>query len=353
MTNSRVPPPPPPAYPSPDASGYRIALVVNEHSRGGLHREAITETLYRELNAFQTETGHSVAVSFTRTREHVERAVVSLQKAGCNLFIVLGGDGTLNDVIQHLSEGTFLVPIPGGNANDFAKRLNIGHWRDTVAVVKNVLRGRVNVIGLDLGELSFRDAGGNRIARRFLNNCGLGVTADTVAAVEGQINKRYLLAGFLTLMRARPFELVYRSSILRRNIPVKMLGAEILLTRQVGRYAHFAPYKHQNDGTLHFTVFPALPPHKRLLLMALLRFGPTLVRSGLVQYFHARQDDPDERATNPYGLSIRDISSVWGSIRSPINAHVDGNLIPEFPAIAQTDCRVRVLPKFLRTVAPC
>lgn len=345
--------PPPPAYPSPDASPWKVALVVNEYSHGGSHRDAITEILYREIHAFQKETLHPVSLSFTRTRAHVERAVGSLQKAGCNLFIVLGGDGTLNDVLQHLNEGALLVPIPGGNANDFAKRLHIGHWRDTVQIVKNILRGRANLVGVDLGQLEYRNESGERVRRRFINNCGLGVTADTVAGVEGRVNKRYLLTGFLALMRARPFDLVYYSSILRRNIPLSLLGAEILLTRQVGRYAHFAPFKHQNDGTLHFTIFPALPPLKRLLLMALLRHGRLLVKSGLVDYFHDKQDDPESRATNPYGLSIRDIATVWAQLRSPVNAHVDGNLLPDFAKIAQTDCRVRVLPKFLRTVAPC
>jgi diacylglycerol kinase family enzyme len=332
---------------------FKVALIINEYSKGGNWRELINEELYKQVDLFQKETGQMMAISPSRTREHVGRAVKSLCESGHNLFIIMGGDGTINDALQHLSHGSFIVPIPAGNANDFAKRLNIFHWRDTVQVVKNVISGKANVVGLDIGEMRFYDGTGQELRRRFVNNAGFGVTAQTVRNVEGRVNKQYLLTGFLTLLAAKSFGVTYYSSQLKRNIKLECLGAEMLLTREVGRYAKFAPYKHQNDGTIHFTVFRQMGLLDRLKVMILLQFGHQLVTSGLVEYFHDKADRQEIAETNEFGISIRGINTVWGMLHAKVPFHVDGNIVPEFEERVQDDCRITVLEKFLRTVAPC
>lgn len=332
---------------------YRIALIINEYSKGGEYRPLINEELYRQLDAFHKETGHAVAVSFTRSKSHIQKAVTSLQREGYNFLIICGGDGTINDVLQHVAEGTFIVPIPGGNANDFSRRLNIFHWRDTVQVLKNVVDGSVNIIGMDVGEISFHDKDGNPMSRRFINNCGVGVTADTVRRVEGRVEKAYLTNGFLSLMLAKAIGLTYYSTRLRRNIFMKCLGFEMLLCSRVGRYANFAPYKHENDGTIHFIIFKDLSYYRRLMLMALLSFGTRLVSSGFVEYFHGNTARPEIKDSNTYGLNLRGIKNIWGMLHEKSLLHVDGNLVPEFSETVQSDCKVRILPKFIKTVAPC
>jgi len=205
-----------------DKQEYKIALVINEYSRGGNFRDAINEVLFREINKFQTETGHNVAISFTRTRDHIRKAINSLKKEGYNMFVVCGGDGTMNDTIQFLDEGHVFIPIPMGNANDFAKRLNIGHWRDSVEIVRGIIKGKVNLIGIDVGEISFFDGEGRRTSRRFVNNLGIGVTAETVRRLEGKINKTYLQTGFTTLMGARPFKITYYSTQFTAGMPTSL-----------------------------------------------------------------------------------------------------------------------------------
>lgn len=339
----------PAAKPSP--SPWRIALVVNEFARGGNHRAALTEELYRQIQLFQDSTGHQVALTLTRTPEHIARAIPKLQKEGCNLFVSGGGDGTLNDILQQLQPGNILLPLPLGNANDFARRLNIHHWRDTVQVVKNILAGRVDLVGLDVGEVEFRGPDGEAIRRRFINNLGVGVTADTVKRVEGQVHKTYVMSGLFALLAARSFAVTFYSRQQRRNIRARILGMECLLSRQVGRFAQFAPFKHQNDGQLHFILFRDLPTYLRLKLMLLLHFGRRLVQSGLVDYFHDKAEEPG--VTNRQGILLDRIDEVWGMFHQPLRLHVDGNLVPEFEARIQSDCRIRMKAKFLRTCTPC
>ncbi|HBC75202.1 MAG: hypothetical protein A2008_08270 [Candidatus Wallbacteria bacterium GWC2_49_35] len=332
---------------------YKIALIINEYSKGGDYRPLINEELYRQLDGFQKETGHVVAVSFTRSKAHIQKAVTSLQREGFNFLIICGGDGTINDVLQHVAEGTVIVPIPGGNANDFSRRLNIFHWRDTLQIIKNIVEGSVNIIGMDVGEISFHGKDGAPMSRRFINNCGVGVTADTVRRVEGLVDKAYLTNGFLSLMLSKAIGLTYYSSILRRNIFMKCLGFEMLLCSRVGRYANFAPYKHENDGTIHFIIFKDLSYYKRLMLMMLLSFGTRLVSSGFVEYFHGHTARPEIKDSNTFGLNLRGVKSIWGMLHEKSLLHVDGNLVNEFSETVQGDCRVKILPKFIKTVAPC
>jgi len=334
-------------------SKFKIAIIINEFSKGGEYRPLINEELYKQVDAFQKESGQTIAVSFTRNKNHIQKCVTSLQKEGFNTLIICGGDGTINDVIQHLNEGTLIIPIPGGNANDFARRLNIFHWRDSIQVLRNLMKGTVNIIGVDVGEIVFKDKSGQPQKRRFVNNCGVGVTADTVRRVDGMVDKAYLRSGFLSLISAPAFLLTYYSSILKRNIHMSCVGIEMLLCSRVGRYANFAPYKHENDGTIHFIVFKNLSFFKRILLMLMLKFGKVLVTSGLVEYFHASPDRPELRDSNMFGLAIRDVSSIWGMLHDKTLLHVDGNLVPEFAEVVQSDCRVTVRPKFFKTAAPC
>jgi len=279
--------------------------------------------------------------------------VVSLQREGYNFLIVCGGDGTINDVLQHVIEGTLIIPIPGGNANDFARRLNIFHWRDTIQIIKNIVDETVNIIGVDVGEITFHDKDGAKQKRRFLNNCGVGVTADTVRRVDGRVDKAYLRNGFLSLMLSKTFGLTYYSMLMKKNIYIECLGFEMLLCNRVGRYANLAPYKHENDGTIHFIIFKKLNYFKRLLLMCLLNFGKTLVVSDLVEYFHSHTSRPEIKESNAFGINLSGVSSVWGMLHDKALLHTDGNLVPEFYETIQRDCRVSILPKFIKTIAPC
>ncbi len=289
-------------------------------------------------------------VSFTRSREHIKKSVIKLQKQGCNLFVTGGGDGTLNDIIQYLDEGSILIPLPLGNANDFATRLKIYSWQDTVNIVKNIIYNKINLISIDLGEITYKDKNGNTQVKRFVNNCGIGVTADTVKIVDGQVNKKYLLSGFIALMKRKAFRFTYYSNKDKTNINLNCLGMEFLLTKRVGRHAELAPFKHQNDGTFHFIIFKDAPILRKLKLMSLLQFGKKLVKTDLVEYYHGHTELD---TCNSQDMYINKIPYIWGMFHTPLNIHVDGNLLPDFSDTIQKDCKIRILPKFIQTVAPC
>lgn len=113
---------------------------------------------------------------------------------GAATVVALGGDGTAAEVAGALAGGQVaMVPVPGGNANVFARALG---WpsspRAAIAAVGPALRsGRVREA--HLGELAVDGA-----RRVFAVNAGMGIDAATVEWIEARPRTKHRLrqAGF-------------------------------------------------------------------------------------------------------------------------------------------------------------
>jgi diacylglycerol kinase family enzyme len=334
---------------------YRIAFVINELSRGGSTRPQIRENLYKLVEYFQRETGQQVAVLFSRNRDHIKKSLGPMQAQGFNTFVTYGGDGTINDTIQALNEGAFLLPIPAGNANDMASRLQLRNTRDTILafedtlhILEDLLNGRINVVGLDIGEVTFEDALGNKHRRRFANNMGIGVTADTVKRIDGMVRKNYALAGLSSIMEAKPFRVNYTTLMMDEAEYLDTLGFEALLCRKVGNYAYMAPFKRENNEAMHFFVINPMARWKRLLFVILIKFGTIATAMQMGEYFHEKA-----KLSRRGSMNIEGISGLNLSFNDPLPMHVDGNMVPEFEQMVQKKVSIQIRPKFLTTIAPC
>jgi diacylglycerol kinase (ATP) len=113
---------------------------------------------------------------------------------GADLVLVLGGDGTINEVVQGLADsGVPLGVLPGGTANVLANELGLGS-RPEVAANKLISWTPRPVA---LGRITTDPLG----SRYFLMMCGAGLDADVVydvhagfKAVAGKL--AYWAAGF-------------------------------------------------------------------------------------------------------------------------------------------------------------
>ncbi len=336
---------------------YRIVFVINEMSRGGSTKQQIRENLYKLVENFQKESGHKTAVLFSRNREHIGKSLSTMQNQGFNVFVTYGGDGTINDTIQNLNEGSFLIPIPAGNANDMAARLQLRNTRDTIlaftdtlAILDDLINRRINIIGLDVGEIFFTDSAGKSLKKRFINNLGIGVTADTVKRIDGMVKKNYALAGLATILGANPFPAHYSTLMMDQEVHLDCLGIEALLCRKVGNYAYMAPYKRENNETLHFFVVNNMSFWHRLLFVILIKFGTPGTLFGMGDYFHDRKESFRDQNLS---MAVEGISSVNLRFERKHSMHVDGNIVPAFEEIVQEKCSIRILPKFIKTIAPC
>ncbi len=158
-----------------------IAFIVNPRSGKGLSNLKWNEfkTLARSKLGhfkFHLTTGIGDAEKLT------EKAI----NEGAKLIVCVGGDGTLNEVINGLMgqdkssrDGLKLGFIPIGTGCDFIK---------TVPIPKNPLEAldsifyMKNISKIDLGKLSFKDHNGNTCQRYFHNITSFGL--------GGEVNQR-------------------------------------------------------------------------------------------------------------------------------------------------------------------
>ncbi len=126
--------------------------IVNPSARSGKGKE-IWEKLEKKFD----EKGLKYQAVFTKGPGHATRLAQNLtakvSKTPIKL-VVLGGDGTLNEVINGIQdfENTLVGYIPIGSSNDFARDLS---YPDTIDdLVDKIIKGQL-VRTLDLGKLTY------------------------------------------------------------------------------------------------------------------------------------------------------------------------------------------------------
>jgi diacylglycerol kinase (ATP) len=126
--------------------------------------------------------------------EHPNHATELAVRAGDRLIVAAGGDGTVNEVLNGLSDGATLGILPLGTANVLARELGLP--LDGEAACRRILDGEVSRV--DFGVAT--DANG--VERRFACMAGIGFDAQVVGTVTPRL-KRILrgLAFALTAFR--------------------------------------------------------------------------------------------------------------------------------------------------------
>lgn len=132
-----------------------------------------------------------VEVTATKRRDHARHLAAGAAHEGYDAVVVLGGDGTVNEVVQGLAgTGVRLGVIPGGSTNVFARIL--GFSRDAVDAT-NALRASLRA-GAQRKVTLGRVAG-----RLFTFHAGFGFDAEIVRLVEARtgLKRRLGQAAFL------------------------------------------------------------------------------------------------------------------------------------------------------------
>lgn len=128
---------------------------------------------------------HEVRVAETTRRNHATRLAEDAARRGIDGVVVLGGDGTVNEVANGIvGSDCALLPLPGGSTNVFCRTLRLpDDPNDAVAhSLAAVEQGLVRPVGV-----------GSANGRYFLFHTGVGFDAAVVEQVERQGDlKRYL-----------------------------------------------------------------------------------------------------------------------------------------------------------------
>ncbi len=126
----------------------------------------------------------------TEGPDHATELARDAAASGCDLVAVLGGDGTVNEVVQGLAgrSETSLLVLPGGTANVLVRELGLPTSPHAVAGLLPILQQRTIRLGLA------ESTGGYK--RYFLLMCGAGLDAAIAARTTPPMKRKFGQAAF-------------------------------------------------------------------------------------------------------------------------------------------------------------
>lgn len=220
----------------------KIPVLVNpEAGRGGSGRRL------PELEKAGLRFGFSVDLRFTEYPGHARKLAAQALEEGVKQLLVMGGDGTISDVADVLSDtGVEIGIIPAGTGNDIARSLGIipGDMKEAFG---RIVKGDT---------ISF-DVGLERVSgRRFVSFVGCGFPA----IVAEEANRMKFMKG-----RSVFFFSLYKAVTKLRGIPLaltldgqrkEMICTSIMIqnTPFTGGGLKVAPGAEINDGFLDVVV---------------------------------------------------------------------------------------------------
>lgn len=286
--------PPQPAKPT-------IRIIANP-AAGTLRNPQALRDLYDAANML-TAAGAPAEVCLTERAGHAVDLARDAAKAGMDMVVAAGGDGTVNDVIQGLAGyATALGVLPLGTVNVWAREVGIPLSTPEAAhVLLHGARRRV-----DLGRAG---------ARYFLMMAGIGFDAEVARRVErGRLRKiglkmvEYLAtAGFLSLTQ-KPVRVYLRIQGKRRGTSALMVL--IGNTRLYGGALTFTRHAVADDGVLDVVIIGG----------GGLIYRATVLRNALLRRTPSRQRVRYERAR-----------SVRIDAETPLPVQVDGEVVGRLP----------------------
>ena len=245
----------PPAPPFRDPMKNRVFIVNPHASRGAVGKNwpQIKELAEERLGSFK---------SFLTTApgEATQFAKLAVSE-GAQSVVCVGGDGTLNEVINGLmNEEGYRSPelqlgfIPNGTGCDFRRTLSIP--KNPEEALKIIEEGRTRLI--DLGRLRFTGHDGEIRKRYFHNLTSFGLGGE----VDERVNKSSKkLGGFLSFIMATLTSLLFytRKKIRLRvddhfDEEVVVLNVAVANGQYHGGGMWVAPGADPSDGLFHVTI---------------------------------------------------------------------------------------------------
>lgn len=231
-------------------------VIVNPRSQGGAagRHWAASSAVVRTQFDFEELTTAGRGDATRLAREAVLR--------GARRIIAVGGDGTVNEIVNGLldAEGRPLAPgvefglLPCHTGGDFRRLLGVP--QELAGAAAAIARGQVRRI--DAGRLTCVDERGQPMTRHFANIGSCGVSALVAQYVNSSAKRAGPLSFYLASFRAM---LAYRNQPVRIRLDGGLFGApEKINLVAVANGRHFgggmmiAPHADPNDGLLEVIV---------------------------------------------------------------------------------------------------
>ncbi|MBW1702014.1 MAG: diacylglycerol kinase family lipid kinase [Deltaproteobacteria bacterium] len=175
----------------------KITFIVNPNSSNGA-----TGKEWPRIQAKATDILGSFTTCLTTSQGHATRLARQAIDSGSEIVVCVGGDGTLNEVINgfvnekgSIEQGVLLGFIPRGTGCDFVKSISIPS--DPDKGLKNILSCRYRTI--DLGRLTYQDHDGGSSCLYFHNVLSFGLGGE----VDERVNRTTkVFGGFVSFILA-------------------------------------------------------------------------------------------------------------------------------------------------------
>lgn len=242
-----------------------------------LDRQNITYTA-----DFTKQEGHAMELAAKICQDH---------KSIKNI-VVLGGDGTLNEVINGIDDfnDVILGYIPSGSSNDLARSLKIP--KDPLKALSNVLKPN-KFTYLDYGEISFKDQ--ELKPRRFGCSSGVGYDAGVCVEVQQSALKKklngfgagkfiYLAIAIKLLLNIKFQDATIILDGIKKHTYKKVLLISNMIHKFEGGGLKMAPDADPTDGKLSICIVHGLSRAMILLLLPTIFFGKHVNFKGIESF---------------------------------------------------------------------
>lgn len=173
----------------------KMFIIVNPASANGT-----TAKDWPQYKKLLLDSGYEFEAALTERPGHATELTREALKAGYKTIMSVGGDGTMNEVVNGffedglpLAQDSRLVVFSRGTGCDFIRTLGIKKGIEDLLDI--LVRNQSKQV--DVGRVCFVDKSGKTVIRHFLNVADIGIGAETANRVNKN-SKR--LSGFLSFM---------------------------------------------------------------------------------------------------------------------------------------------------------
>jgi len=224
--------------------------IVNPQSANGRTRKRWPEYL-----AKLREAGYLIDFAYTTESRVATRMTQSILKAGYTQIMAVGGDGTMNEVVNGFFSNGQLINFKAelaffshGTGGDLIRTLQIPPGIEGFLEV--LRRGQKRLI--DVGEVLFQDEHCQQVHRYFVNVADVGLGGETVARVNRQSK---LLGGKLSFLIGSVLSILsYSNKLMNCKIDGKLVyngrlnSIMVANGRYIGGGMMIAPDAELDDG---------------------------------------------------------------------------------------------------------
>lgn len=250
-----------------------LHIIVNPKSRTGMGLR-----IYKKIEPYLNHEQIPYTTYFTNGIGDATKFASKLSSENESVtIIVLGGDGTINEVVCGIQnfELITLGYIPTGSSNDFARDLNLN--TDPLIALKNIIH-KNKIISMDLGEVTYTNIDQTIIKRKFAVSCGIGFDAavcqealhSKVKLFFNKIHMGKLTYGGIAIKQLLFSKTCSCNLYLDDQAPIfinKFHFIVSMIHRYEGGGFQFCPKADYQDGLLDLCVIGNLPKYKILFLL--------------------------------------------------------------------------------------